>query len=82
MHAGAPPKHRVIDSSYYRHWRLRGLQTLLYQMQNPYHGMFQLAGDRLLSSVLCHLLNPQLNASAITSLLWRQLMLIGFLALE
>ena len=30
------PKHKRIDSSYCWHWRLRGLQMWLYQMQNPY----------------------------------------------
>ena len=47
-------------------------------MQNLYHWMFQLAGDRLLSQ----LLNPLLNASATTSLLWSLLMSIGCSALE
>ena len=39
-------------------------------MQNQYHRMSQLAGDRR----LCQLLNPLLNASATTSLLRRLLM--------
>ena len=69
-------KHRTLDSSYCRHWRLRGLQMLLYQMQNPYHRMFQLAGDRR----LCQLLNPPLNAS--TRLLRRLQMSIGCSELE
>ena len=47
-------------------------------MQNQYHRMSQLAGDRR----LCQLLNPPLNASATTSLLWRLLMSIGCSALE
>ena len=68
-----------VDSCYCRHCRLRGLyQMLLYQTQNPYHWMFQLAGYRR----LCQLLNSPLNASATTSLFLRLLMSIGCLALE
>ena len=49
-------------------------------MQNPFHRMFQLEGDRL----LCLLPNPLLKSSATTHLLRRLvcLMLIGFSALE
>ena len=38
-------KHRKMDSSYCRQWRLRGLKMLLYQMQNPLHGMFRVHND-------------------------------------
>ena len=47
-------------------------------MQNQYHRMSQLAGDRR----LCQLLNPLLNASATTRLLRRLLMSIRCSALE